>query len=129
MVWGRYSSVNYQIVLYLLSRIIIGAASLARERGVPPFCWEGLHFKRSYRLGAAAVWGVVMLLFEESPHVLHPSLKRSMDEIYRYVPQFWRRQRSTESYEDVSTSGSSAVVSRRLESATTIDFSIEDVAA
>jgi hypothetical protein len=25
-----------------------------------------------------------MVLFEESPHVLHKSLKQSMDEIYRY---------------------------------------------
>ena len=30
------------------------------------------------------VWGLVMVLFEESPHVLHRSLKSSMDEIYRY---------------------------------------------
>ena len=85
-VWGRYSSVNYQIVLYLTSRIIVGALTLARERGIPPFGAKGLNFDRSYRLAAAAVWGVVMLLFEEHPHVLHPSLKRSMDEIYRFLP-------------------------------------------
>jgi len=85
-VWGRYSSVNYQIVLYLASRIIVGAMTLARERGIPPFGAKVLNFDRSYRLAAAAVWGAVMLLFEEYPHVLHPSLKRSMDDIYRYLP-------------------------------------------
>lgn len=85
-VWGRYSSVNYQIVLYLTSRIIVGALTLARERGIPPFGAKVLNFDRSYRLAAAAVWGVVMLLFEEHPQVLHPSLKRSMDEIYRFLP-------------------------------------------
>ena len=85
-VWGRYSSVNYQIVLYLTSRIIVGALTLARERGIPPFGAKVLNFDRSYRLAAAAAWGVVMLLFEEHPHVLHPSLRRSMDEIYRFLP-------------------------------------------
>ena len=87
-VWGRYSSVNYQIVLYLTSRIIVGGLTLARERGIPPFGAKMLNFDRSYRLAAAAVWGVVMLLFEEHPHVLHPSLKRSMDEIYRFLPSW-----------------------------------------
>lgn len=87
-VWGRYSSVNYQIVLYLTSRIIVGGLALARERGIPPFGAKVLNFDRSYRLAAAAVWGVVMLLFEEHPHVLHPSLKRSMDEIYRFLPSW-----------------------------------------
>eukprot|EP00563_Minutocellus_polymorphus_P016917 CAMPEP_0181051696 /NCGR_PEP_ID=MMETSP1070-20121207/17192_1 /TAXON_ID=265543 /ORGANISM="Minutocellus polymorphus, Strain NH13" /LENGTH=231 /DNA_ID=CAMNT_0023130735 /DNA_START=253 /DNA_END=945 /DNA_ORIENTATION=+ len=85
-VWGRYSSVNYQIVLYLTSRIIVGGLALARERGMPPFSAKMLNFDRSYRLAAAVVWGVVMVLFEEYPHVLHPSLKRSMDEIYRFLP-------------------------------------------
>jgi hypothetical protein len=40
--------------------------------------------QRTYSIAAAAVWGLVMLLFEESPEVLHPSLKSSMDEIYRF---------------------------------------------
>lgn len=87
-IWGRYSSVNYQILLYLTSRIIVGGLTLARERGIPPFGAKMLNFDRSYRLAAAAVWGVVMLLFEEHPHVLHPSLKRSMDEIYRFLPSW-----------------------------------------
>lgn len=93
IVWGRYSSVNHQIILYLASRILVGLG----KRG-----WEYVHqrpgyFKgdsnstrdsilqhpRTYPLVAATVWGIVMLLFEESPHVLHRSLKKSMDEIYR----------------------------------------------
>eukprot|EP00537_Pseudo-nitzschia_pungens_P005956 CAMPEP_0172362202 /NCGR_PEP_ID=MMETSP1060-20121228/5868_1 /TAXON_ID=37318 /ORGANISM="Pseudo-nitzschia pungens, Strain cf. cingulata" /LENGTH=225 /DNA_ID=CAMNT_0013084653 /DNA_START=102 /DNA_END=776 /DNA_ORIENTATION=+ len=64
LVWGRYSSVNYQIVLYLASRILIGLA----KRG-----WEHVyekpgHFRnvnsvgsvlqhpRTYPLLAATVW-------------------------------------------------------------------------
>ena len=96
IVWGRYSSVNHQIVLYLTSRILVGLA----KRG-----WEHVyerpgHFSdsdkksnsnsisilqhpRTYPFVAATVWGIVMLLFEESPHVLHRSLKKSMDDIYR----------------------------------------------
>ena len=93
IVWGRYSSVNYQIVLYLASRILVGLT----KRG-----WELVykrpgHFKSKsnsnpnsilqhpqiYRVLTATVWGIVMLLFEESPHVLQRSLKKSMDEIYR----------------------------------------------
>jgi hypothetical protein len=94
IVWGRYSSVNHQIVLYLASRILVGLA----KRG-----WEHVyqrpgHFNdsdnhsnsnsilqhpRTYPFVAATVWGIVMLLFEESPHVLHRSLKKSMDDIYR----------------------------------------------
>jgi len=83
MVWGNYSSINYQIVLYLTSRILTGLVSLAREKEIPPFHWKVLHFRNVYPIQAAVVWGTVMALFETYPHVLHPSLKKSMDEVYR----------------------------------------------
>lgn len=91
IVWGRYSSVNHQIVLYLASRILVGLAKRGWEHVYqrPGHFNSGsnstsiLQHPRTYAFMAATVWGVVMLLFEESPHVLHPSLKRSMDEIYR----------------------------------------------
>lgn len=75
LIWGRYSSVNYQVVLYLASRVLVG---LWKRYGV------GHEHPNLYRFAAAAVWGVVMMLFEECPEVLHPSLKSSMDEIYRF---------------------------------------------
>jgi len=84
LVWGNYSSINYQLLLYLASRIIIGCIKLARKKGVPPFSWKGLTFNKTYPWAAAGIWGTVMMLFEEYPDVLHPSLKRSMDEIYRF---------------------------------------------
>ena len=84
VVWGKYSSINYQIVMYLTSRVLIGLTTLAREKKIPPFSWKICKFENAYPLGAAAVWGVVMALFESYPHVLHPSLRRSMDEIYRH---------------------------------------------
>lgn len=79
MVWGRYSSVNYQIVLYLTSRVLVALWKQHDYRILPNALRE-----RTYAIAAAVVWGVVMLLFEESPDVLHPSLKSSMDEIYRF---------------------------------------------
>jgi len=85
IVWGRYSSVNYQLILYLASRILVGCIKLAREKGIRPFSSKKLKFANSYPYGAAVIWGTVMMLFEEYPEVLHPSLRRSMDEIYRFA--------------------------------------------
>jgi peroxisomal membrane protein 4 len=102
-VWGRYSSVNHQIVLYLTSRVIVGLAKHTWEkfRGVPHHDTPSiLNHPRTYPLLAASVWGLVMVLFEESPHVLHKSLKQSMDEIYRF------RLSSIVSSVDTSSEGS-----------------------
>jgi peroxisomal membrane protein 4 len=81
LVWGNYSGVNYQIVLYLLSRILVGGARVAAKRGVWPF--RALSFRQSYPWGAAAVWALVMWLFEAHPDALDGSLRRSMDFLYR----------------------------------------------
>jgi len=83
IIWGKYSSVNYQIVMYLTSRILIAMVHLAREKNIPPFCWKSMTFKNVYKYKAALVWSISMFLFETYPHVLHPSLKQSMDDIYR----------------------------------------------
>ena len=92
IIWGRYSSVNHQIILYLSSRILVGLAKRGWEHvyqkprhfnGDPNTSNSILQHPQTYPLVAATVWGIVMLLFEESPHVLHRSLKKSMDEIYR----------------------------------------------
>lgn len=83
-VWGRYSSVNNQVVLYLASRVLVG---LWKRHCEPHVLHQNLPLalrERSYAITAAAVWGLVMLLFEESPDVLHPSLTSSMNEIYRF---------------------------------------------
>ena len=85
VVWGRYSSINYQLVLYLVSRVLVGCIKLAREKGLPPFSWKALAFQKTYPWAAAGIWGTVMMLFEEYPESLHRSLRRSMDEIYRFA--------------------------------------------
>lgn len=80
LVWGRYSSVNFQVVMYLMSRVAIAAVRVAAARGVPPF--RSHTFPRVYPLLAAGVWASVMWLFENEPHSLHPSLRKSMDFLY-----------------------------------------------
>jgi peroxisomal membrane protein 4 len=87
VVWGRYSSVNQQIVLYLTSRVLVSVVKRSWEQihGIPHHHSSSiLQHPKTYPLMAAIVWGLVMVMFEESPQLLHPSLKASMDEIYRY---------------------------------------------
>jgi peroxisomal membrane protein 4 len=91
-VWGRYTKVNQQVVLYLTSRVLVGVVKRAWEhvhhgnsKQQQPHPQNSiLYHPQTYPMLAALVWGLVMVLFEESPHVLHRSLKGSMDEIYRY---------------------------------------------
>ncbi|EJK49340.1 hypothetical protein THAOC_31792, partial [Thalassiosira oceanica] len=64
----RYSSVNYQMILYLASRILVGSIKLAREKGVKPFSWSGASFGNTYPLAAAGIWGTVLYLFEQHPN-------------------------------------------------------------
>lgn len=87
LIWGQSSSINHQIILYLTSRVIVGLANRAWEHiyGTPHHHPTSLlQHPKTYPLLAATVWAVVMVLFESSPHVLHRSLRASMDEIYRY---------------------------------------------
>lgn len=37
LVWGQYSNVNYQITLYVLSRVVVASVKLAAEKGMYPF--------------------------------------------------------------------------------------------
>lgn len=87
LVWGKYTAINHQIVLYLIPRIIEASISLLREKKVAPFHLAVFSFDKVYPIKASIVWGVVMALFEYKPNLLHPSLKHSMNEIYRYGQQ------------------------------------------
>ena len=82
-VWGSYSNVNNQLLLYLFSRVLLALS----KRLSPQKYSKIFDSPKAYRLLSATVWGTVMFLFEEdspdSPK-LQNSLKRSMDEIYRF---------------------------------------------
>lgn len=88
-VWGHHSSLNQQIVLYLASRVIVGVWTRINEgkiteQSASGSTTSGNQPSRTFSFFASLVWAIVMALWEESPGALHPSLKKSMDEIYRY---------------------------------------------
>ena len=85
-VWAPYSNLNFQIVLYLLSRVLVAACKTLARRGVLPF--SAFRFPDVYPALAVATWAAVMYLFESDPAALHPSLAASMNEIYRPTPPF-----------------------------------------
>lgn len=71
---------QYQIVLYLLSRIVIAFFKVMAEKGLEPFA--RFEFKGTYPYLAAGVWAAVMYLFEVHHSSLHRSLSLSMDFLY-----------------------------------------------
>ena len=79
-VWGRYSSVNFQIVLYLLSRIVIALPRVAAKLDWPYF--KEYDFDTVYPYLASGVWGVVLWLYEFHPECIQPSLFGSMKFLY-----------------------------------------------
>lgn len=84
VVWGRErTAINYQVVLYLLSRITTGLVHHEVNKG-------NLPNKPAFRPLAAFVWAVVMYLFTVDPESLQGSLRSSMEFLYndeRYQPQ------------------------------------------
>jgi len=83
VVFGKKTNVNYQIVLYLLSRIITGGINnLVNKKKLPDIS--------AYPWLAAICWGIVMWLFEDDPKCLQPSLSTTMQFLYK----------DTESYKD-----------------------------
>ena len=79
LVWGRRkSNVNYQIVLYLLSRDLVGLANLYHSKHEFPL-WVT---QVAYPVGASVIWGIVMALHAKSPDSLQAGLRSSMDFLY-----------------------------------------------
>eukprot|EP00518_Triparma_eleuthera_P003009 CAMPEP_0182455610 /NCGR_PEP_ID=MMETSP1319-20130603/1724_1 /TAXON_ID=172717 /ORGANISM="Bolidomonas pacifica, Strain RCC208" /LENGTH=159 /DNA_ID=CAMNT_0024653713 /DNA_START=274 /DNA_END=749 /DNA_ORIENTATION=+ len=76
LVWGDFTAVNYQVTLYLLSRVLASAANSLSGR-------SGLGRPRGYRVASVLVWASVMYLFETDPAAMQHGLRRSMEEVYR----------------------------------------------
>mmetsp|Transcript_14997 Transcript_14997/g.29201 ORF Transcript_14997/g.29201 Transcript_14997/m.29201 type:complete len:231 (+) Transcript_14997:565-1257(+) len=85
-VWGRYSSVNSQIVMYLLSRVIFAFCHLLAEKDVQPFA--SVTFNEAYPWLASFVWGSVLWLYEYHPERLQASLFSSMDFLYHQTNEW-----------------------------------------
>lgn len=76
VVWGRSRTpINYQVVLYLLSRIVTGLVHHQVHEGRLPD-------REAFRPMAALVWAVVMYLFTVDPKSLQGSLRSSMEFLY-----------------------------------------------
>ena len=76
LVWGRdRTAINYQVVLYLLSRITTGLVHHEVNKG-------NLPNKPAFKPLAALVWAVVMYLFTVDPDSLQGSLRSSMEFLY-----------------------------------------------
>ena len=80
IVWSHYNAVNYQIVLYLLSRIVVALVRVLARRKIFPF--NRFSFKPTYPYLAIGTWSLVMWLFEFHPETLHGSLADSMRYLY-----------------------------------------------
>lgn len=91
LVFGKKTPINYQINLYLFSRITVALVELfyrkyfprpdeAKEAGRP----EERSFieRHSFKIMAGFVWGVVMWLFYVRQEILHESLASSMRDLY-----------------------------------------------
>jgi hypothetical protein len=88
------------MILYLASRVLVGMWKKRMSTGtsmlvVPPkggveqsshnYCAQLVRvLPRPDRFVSALTFGLLMMLFEESPHVLNRSLKSSLDDIYRF---------------------------------------------
>ncbi|XP_071484850.1 peroxisomal membrane protein 4-like [Diadema setosum] len=77
LIFGENNKVNSQINMYLLSRILFGAARMARDKGIIPEPKIDV-----FPIFAAIVWAIVMWQFETHQSVLQQSLQNSMTYLY-----------------------------------------------
>lgn len=87
LVFGKKTPINYQINLYLFSRIIIaGVEYLYKKKFAERLGGEGkeegIERKYGFKIMAGLVWGIVMWLFYVDQKVLQDSLASSMKHLY-----------------------------------------------
>jgi peroxisomal membrane protein 4 len=82
LVFGTNTPINAQINMYVMSRVIFGLVNLATEMKILPT------FSSAYTLYSAAIWALVMVLFERRPAVLQRSLTTSMEYLYHNSNSF-----------------------------------------
>jgi peroxisomal membrane protein 4 len=63
-VWTNYSSVNFQIVLYLFSRVLIALVRLAAQQQLLGEKLSAIDFETAYPYLAAGTWALVLWLYE-----------------------------------------------------------------
>lgn len=87
---GKISSVNQQIVVYVFARVVLALARLAVKEGsglaLPVVSRQGTNERVSHYawpVFASVSWGLVMWLFKTHPDELQPSMRSSMNYIYK----------------------------------------------
>ncbi|XP_036999133.1 peroxisomal membrane protein 4 [Artibeus jamaicensis] len=77
LMFGDNNSINSQINMYLLSRVLFALCRLGVKKGyIPEPKWD------PFPLFTAVVWGLVLWLFEYHRPTLQPSLQSSMTYLY-----------------------------------------------
>ncbi|KAI8988198.1 peroxisomal membrane protein 4 [Mycotypha africana] len=76
-VFGENNSINQQIILYLFSRVVLALVKVPVRKQIIEAP------KNTYPVFAAVVWGLVMWLFRHETDTVQPSLRASMQYIYR----------------------------------------------
>ncbi|KAG2215384.1 hypothetical protein INT45_010727 [Circinella minor] len=76
-VFGENNAINQQIVLYIFARVAIALVKVPVQRKMIEAP------KHTYPIFAAVSWGMVMYLFQCDENTLQPSLRASMQYIYR----------------------------------------------
>ena len=83
-IFGKYDSLNQQIVLYLLSRAVTGVLTSANNRNILPNPLG----QQAFPLLAAASWATVMYLFESDRNSSNRSLVASQVYIFERSNQW-----------------------------------------
>jgi peroxisomal membrane protein 4 len=81
IIWGRYTAINSQIVMYLTARVIMGLCRIAAAKGVP-IARDLTYETQVYPIWASVIWAIVMWQFEFHPDKLQSSLTESMKFLY-----------------------------------------------
>ncbi|KAI8369127.1 peroxisomal membrane protein 4 [Choanephora cucurbitarum] len=81
-VFGENNSINQQIILYLFSRVVLAAVKVPVKHQIIDAP------QQTYPVFAAVVWGCVMWLFRHETDTVQPSLRASMQYIYR-DSEYW----------------------------------------
>ncbi|KAJ8656056.1 hypothetical protein O0I10_008278 [Lichtheimia ornata] len=76
-VFGENNSINQQIVLYIFARVVLATVKIPVKRQIIDAP------QHTYPVFAAVCWGLVMYLFKHDADTLQPSLRSSMQYIYK----------------------------------------------
>lgn len=86
IIWGRYTSINSQIVMYLTSRVMVAMCKIAADKNLP--IARDYSFDDVYPVWATVIWAFVMWQFEYYPDKLQASLTSSMQFLYHESNQW-----------------------------------------